>query len=150
MAAPKGNQFWKLAQNAGRPRNFESPEELWEKACEYFAWCDENPIYTVEYNGKDAVECQVPKMRAYTWAGLEYFCNVNSFENYKRDYKEFSDVITRIEKVLYAQKFTGAAAGVLNANIIARDLGLAEKSVNETNHTVSEEVLKSIADKLNS
>jgi hypothetical protein len=29
---------------------------------------------------------------------------------------------------MYEQKFSGAAAGLLNPNIIARDLGLADKS----------------------
>ena len=30
--------------------------------------------------------------------------------------------------MIYEQKFTGAAAGLLNPNIIARDLGLADKT----------------------
>jgi hypothetical protein len=29
---------------------------------------------------------------------------------------------------MYAQKFEGAASGAFNANIIARDLGLADKT----------------------
>jgi len=40
----------------------------------------------------------------------------------------FSTVIADIEAVIKSQKFQGAAAGLLNANIIARDLGLADKS----------------------
>lgn len=36
-------------------------------------------------------------------------------------------VITQAEAVIYEQKFTGAAADLLNPNIIARDLGLADK-----------------------
>ncbi|WGM06649.1 terminase small subunit [Arsenophonus nasoniae] len=32
------------------------------------------------------------------------------------------------EEVIYDQKFSGAAADLLNANIIARDLGLKEQS----------------------
>ena len=36
-------------------------------------------------------------------------------------------VIERIEQTVYSQKFEGAAAGLLNANIIARDLGLADR-----------------------
>lgn len=150
MSAPKENQFWKLGPQPGRPRKFANPEQLWELACEYFAWCDENPIETIEFNGKDAIECVVPKMMAYTWSGLEFYCDINSFEDYKTTYKEFSDVIARIGKVIYTQKFTGAAAGVLNANIIARDLGLAEKSVTDNTHSASAELLQTIADKLNS
>ena len=44
------------------------------------------------------------------------------------DEKDFSSVITRIEQTIYAQKFEGAAVGSFNANIIARDLGLKDKS----------------------
>lgn len=130
MAAPKGNQFWKLAPTIGRKKAFESPDALWEAACEYFEWCDANPLETIEFNGKDAIECIVPKMRAYTWSGLEYYIDIHSLRDYKANpkYKEFSQVITRIDKIIYTQKFEGAAAGLLNANIIARDLGLRDKS----------------------
>lgn len=40
----------------------------------------------------------------------------------------FSDVTSRAEDIIYDQKFSGAAADLLNANIIARDLGLKEQS----------------------
>ena len=43
MAAPKGNQFWMLRSKHGRDKLFATPEALWEAACEYFQWCDENP-----------------------------------------------------------------------------------------------------------
>lgn len=56
-------------------------------------------------------------------------CGVNYFRQFKEEGHEgFSLVISRIEETIYNQKFTGAAAGFLNANIISRDLGLAEKN----------------------
>lgn len=129
MAAPEGNEFWKLRTKHGRDRLFEKPEELWEAACEYFQWCEDNPLMEVDFRGKDADRVELPKMRAFTWEGLELYLDIYSLRDYKKnpDYKDFSQVITRIEKVIYNQKFTGAAAGFLNPNIIARDLGLAEK-----------------------
>jgi hypothetical protein len=42
--------------------------------------------------------------------------------------KDFSKVLTHVREVIYNQKFTGAAAGFLNPNIIARDLGLVDKA----------------------
>lgn len=48
--------------------------------------------------------------------------------NYKERGEDFLDVITLAEKVIKHQKFTGAAADLLNPNIIARDLGLRDKS----------------------
>lgn len=137
MAAPKGNQFWKLRSKHGRGRLFETPQLLWEAACEYFQWCDENPLIEIDFKGKDADRVELPKMRAYTMHGLCLYldCNTvyfNQFEMSIRDKtdelsKDFSKVITRIREVVYNQKFTGAAAGFLNPNIIARDLGLADK-----------------------
>lgn len=130
MGAPPGNQFWKLRSKHGRDKIFSSPEQLWESACEYFEWCDDNPLETIEYYGKDATKCKVPKMRAYTWSGLEAYLGIESFRDYKTDesYKDFSQVITHIGKIIYTQKFEGAAAGLLNANIISRDLGLTDKT----------------------
>ena len=46
MAAPKGNKFWMLRSKHGRDKLFATPELLWEAACEYFQWCDENPWTT--------------------------------------------------------------------------------------------------------
>ena len=40
---------------------------------------------------------------------------------------DFSEVCADAERVIYQQKFQGAAADQLNPAIIARDLGLADK-----------------------
>lgn len=129
MPAPKGNQFWKNRTKHGRDALFNDPEKLWESACEYFEFNDGNPIQTIEFNGKDATECIVPKMRAYSKCGLCVYldCSIPTFEKCSEN-KDFFEVYTRICNIIYNQKFEGAAAGVLNANIIARDLGLMDNS----------------------
>lgn len=129
MGAPAGNQFWKLRSKHGRDKIFTDPEILWEAACDYFEWCESNALIEIDFRGKDANEVELPKMRAFTWEGLELFLDIHSLRDYKtkENYKDFAQVITRIEKVIWNQKFTGAAAGFLNPNIIARDLGLADK-----------------------
>ncbi len=48
--------------------------------------------------------------------------------------KDLSEIVAKAEEVIYSQKFAGAAADLLNANIISRDLGLADK----TDHTSSD------------
>ena len=35
-----------LRSKHGRDKLFATPEALWEAACEYFQWCDENPWTT--------------------------------------------------------------------------------------------------------
>lgn len=129
MGAPTGNQFWKNRTKHGRDKLFESPEILWEAACEYFEWCEDNPLYEIDFRGKDAEQVEIPKMRAFTWSGLELYLDIQSLRDYKTNekYKDFSQVISQIERTMYTQKFEGAAAGFLNANLISRDLGLADK-----------------------
>lgn len=135
--APKGNQFWKLRAKHGRDKLFKTPTLLWEAATQYFEWCDNNPFIAIEYYGKDATMCEVPKMRPYTLEGLcLYFdASVEFLTNFERGIKEKKDkeakdflrVCTHIRQIIRDQKFSGAAAGFFNANIIARDLGLRDK-----------------------
>ena len=139
MPAPKGNQFWKLRSKHGREALFKTPELLWEAACEYFQWCTENPLKEQDFisagpRGGEIIELN--KLRPFTLHGLCNYldCGTHYLNNFESElnpdgkhYKGFKEVITRIRQVIYDQKFTGAAAGMLNANIIARDLGLLEK-----------------------
>lgn len=138
MAAPAGNQFWKLRSKHGRDRLFETPQELWEACEEYFEWCEENPLIEVDFRGKDVEEVRLPKMRAFTIQGLCLYlgCNVLYFKQFEESIKDktdelakdFSIILSRVREIIYTQKFTGAAAGFLNPNIIARDLGLTDKT----------------------
>lgn len=143
MAAPQGNQFWKLRSKHGRDKLFTTPDLLWEAACEYFESIDSDPYTKVEaktinigdYQSEIAL-AKLPVMKPYTMQGLCRYldCNLVYFNHFsdqlKKDdpqYEGFSKILTRIREVIYEQKFSGAAAGFFNANIIARDLGLSDK-----------------------
>lgn len=132
----KGNQFWKQRAKHGRDKLFATPELLWEAATEYFEWCDANPLKEQKafaFQGT-VKKSSINKMRAYTLGGLCLYldCNEAYFRSFKSqeriDKKDFSTIIERIERTIYQQKFTGAAADLLNHNIIARDLGLKDRS----------------------
>lgn len=130
MAAPKGNRFWEARSSHGRNPKFESPEELWKACVEYFEWVEENPLWEMRpfaYQG-EVVQEPVAKMRAMTLTGLCLFLDISddTWRNYRAN-NDLLGVVTRAEKVIYDQKFSGAAADLLNPNIIARDLGLADK-----------------------
>ncbi|WP_299116906.1 terminase small subunit [uncultured Winogradskyella sp.] len=134
MSAPIGNKFWEMADptKIGRPLEFKTPEELWKRACDYFKWCDENPFKEekIFHHQGNITKASINKMRAYTFKELCLFLGVNKdyFTEFNQiKHKDFSGIITRIHDVIYTQKFTGAAADLLNPNIIARELGLAEK-----------------------
>ena len=137
QGAPKGNQFWKLRSKHGRDKLFATPQLLWEAACEYFKWCEENPLYETKafaFQGVITTE-KLPVMRAMTLSQLCFYLNCNDayFRTFKHQLpegeKDFNTVIYDIEQVIYNQKFQGASGNLLNANIIARDLGLVEKTI---------------------
>ncbi len=133
MAAPQGNNFWEQRSKHGRDKLFETPELMWEAAGEYFQWCVDNPLIEIDFRGKDLDQVELPKMRPFTMHGLCSYlgCNTAYFRSFKSQERagkeDFSTVIAQIEETVYNQKFSGAAAGFLNANIIARDLGLQDK-----------------------
>lgn len=133
MAAPKGNQFWKLRSIHGRDKLFTTPELLWEAATEYFNWVDAHPLYKAEaiMSGKEAGKIiKVPVGRPYTITGFLIY--IDASESFWKEFKKaghegFLPIIHTIEKIIYTQKFEGAAIGAFNANIISRELGLADK-----------------------
>ena len=159
----KGNQFWKLRSKHGRDKLFASPDLLWDAACEYFQWCADNPWMKMEQTRATKASLVVkstkgeigeistkeptdltslPTARPLTLTGLCLY--LDCAENYFRVFKtncsdDFLTVVTRIEHVIETQQFEGAAVGAYNANIIARKLGLSEKSdVNIKTPTITE------------
>jgi len=131
-----GNQFWKMRSKHGRDKLFATAELLWEAACEYFQWCDENPWYkneAVKAGDHFGEHVQIPIARPYTIKGLCIYldCNSEYFRQFKaslgNEQTDFSRIILLIEETIYTQKFEGAAVGAFNSNIIARDLGLTDK-----------------------
>lgn len=140
MPAPQGNRFWEARSSHGKDKIFTDESILWEAAQEYFVWVEDNPLKGAKLfklkdsNDKDEVrEEAYSKMRAMTIDGLCLFLDINRSTWYEyRANEDYSDIIGRIENVIRDQKFTGASADLLNANIIARDLGLKDSS--ETTH----------------
>jgi hypothetical protein len=132
----KENQLWKQRTKHGRDAIFGEPVILWEAAIEYFKWVDENPLYVAEW--KDGDLQSIPKKRPYTWGALCIYLGVAHayFRNFKTTAActdDFLTVIAQIDTVIYEQKFEGAAADQFNANIISRDLGLADKKEVQAN-----------------
>lgn len=125
-----GNRFWEARSSHGRNPIFAAPDELWNACIEYFEWVETNPLSEEKvFNGKDGiVRADIAKMRAMTISGLCIFLDIDrkTWDAY-RDRSDFLHIITRAEAIIRDQKFAGAAADLLNANIIARDLGLADK-----------------------
>lgn len=127
--APFGNQFWLARSSHGRSPIFKNPEQLWKACQEYFAWVEAHPLFEMKPFAYQGIVVQEPvaKMRAMTIGGLCIFLDIarRTWDEYRgRD--DFLPVVTQVEEVIRDQKFSGAAADLLNANIIARDLGLKD------------------------
>ena len=126
-----GNRFWEARSSAGPKPKFECADDLWAACVEYFDWVHDNPLYAdhlVTFQGQATHE-PVAKMRAMTIGGLCLFLDIDetTWRDWKASRSDLSPIITRAEAVIFAQKFEGAAADLLNGNIIARELGLSEK-----------------------
>ena len=133
-----GNRFWEARSSHGAKPKFANGDDLWSACCEYFEWNASNPLYEAKafaFQGAVTVE-NLPKMRAMTIGALCLFLDITrtTWDEWKTSRSDLSDIITRAEAIIFAQKFEGASADLLNANIIARELGLADKS----DHTSSD------------
>lgn len=131
MAAPLGNRFWEARSSHGRNPKFADAEQLWTACAEYFEWIETHPLWEdklITFQGAATHE-PIAKMRAMTLGGLCLFLDIDqtSWENY-RAREDFFRVTAQVDNIIRTQKFQGAAADLLNSNIIARDLGLADKS----------------------
>jgi len=137
-----GNSFWKARSTHGRNPIFKNHNDLWDACLQYFTWAEENPLKEEKlfsFQGETHTG-EINKIRAMTIGGMCIFLDIcqNTWTNYKEKKGEtdkekelaqdFLRVTSKVEEIIKSQKFEGAAADLLNANIIARDLGLKEKT----------------------
>ena len=124
------NSAWKARSSHGRKPLFASPGDLWDACCEYFQWVEDNPLQTVEnvkFQGMGTLE-SVPLMRNMSEDGLTIFLDISSSAWW--DYKQkpdFLEVTDQVVKIIRSYKLDGAISGLFKENIIARELGLADK-----------------------
>lgn len=129
MPAPKGNRYYKLRSSDGREKKYKTPEDLWRACCAYFLYVDTNPLKEQKAFSTPVgiKKTTITKKRAMTLAGLRVKLGLSEagYRIYKKR-TEFKWVCDAVRDIMYAQKFEGAAAGLLNQSIIARDLGLKD------------------------
>ena len=138
-----------------------TPEQLFDFAVKYFEWAEANHIQAAEtaaFQGR-TFESKVHKARVFTFAGLRLFAGIStsSWDGYKKR-PGYAEVVDFIETVIYEQKYQLAVNGIINAGMVAKDLGIdknAQVNVTTTANaesTISTEEVKeavaSIIDKL--
>jgi hypothetical protein len=112
---------------------------MYAACCEYFQWVVENPLYedkAFQFQG-EPVHTHVVKPRAMTLVAMCTFlgCSRDAWENYRKR-EGFAETCELVDNIIYTQKFELAAADLLNVNLIARDLGLRDRS--EIDHKSSD------------
>jgi len=135
MGAPKGNNYWQFRNKHGRDFKY-TPELFWDEAVKYFEW-----ISLSVWNKKEAIKSgdmagttmDVPTSTPMSIKGFCLFADIDftTFENYESNeetYKDFFHITTRIRHIIESQQFEGATVGAFNPNIIARTLGLTDKT----------------------
>jgi hypothetical protein len=138
----KGNQFWMLRAKHGKDAIFKTPQSMFDAACEYFTWCENNPVELTEThivpvvlkNGTKTSKAQrvkVYKRRVFLMTGLCLYFGTNekffyNFKNNKMCTPEFVEVIRMIEDTIRTQKHTMGYSGEAPANIVTLDLGMRQ------------------------
>lgn len=124
MARPVGTKY------------IETPEKMWELFEAYVKHEADNPMYKIDYVGKDGNKEKTPLQVPITFEGFECYLAdkniINDLGKYSANtdnaYNDYVTIITRIRNNCFVQNFKGASVGVFNANIISRKLGLSDKT----------------------
>lgn len=122
----------------GRPRNLNSPEQLYELFIRYKQDVKSNPRIKSVFGGKEFEERAEPLERPLTMEGFEVFCwdIVGQIEDYfynrEKRYNEYSAICSRIRKEIREDQITGGMVGQYNASITQRLNNLKEQ-VEQTN-----------------
>jgi len=130
---PKEAKFWEARSSFGRKPVFKTPQQLFKACMEYIEWVHDNPFYEYKVCGThlgEPVIDYIPKKRPLTLGSLMIFLDISlmTWGEYRKNKGEgFSYVTEVIDEMIRQQKFTGAAAGFFNTQIIARDLGLVDR-----------------------
>ena len=146
MPAPKGNKF--ALGNSGKPKMWESVEDLQKDIDAYFEWCDENPMQQVHSSQIDP-NTKKPLLydvsRPYTIEGLCTFlkCTRDTLLNYQKEegYEEFFDAIKEAKNKIQQNKvergLTGNAPAALTIFDLKNNHGYKDKQ--EVEQTIKEQ-----------
>jgi hypothetical protein len=124
-----------------KPKLIETPERLLELFKEYVKHESENPMYRIDYVGKEGKQVKTPLETPITFDGFEvYLYNqeiINDLGDYSKNkdgrYSEYAPIIAYIRKHCYVHNFKGAAVKLFDPNLIARKLGIKDSSDVTTN-----------------
>lgn len=114
----------------GKPRAIDSPEDFEALAFEYIEWVKSNPIHktiTASFQGEISFK-KVPHMRGMTQFGLASHMGIglSTLKDYGNR-EEYSAIYGRVDTIMKSWNLDGSMSGDLNASLVARIDGHADK-----------------------
>lgn len=131
----KEKSFWKqCAKPTGRPRIFKSPDDMWNRAVEYFECVDSNPwqqssvttdtIKEADGTSKPRTSQSTRMLKCpYTLHGLCAFWGVSKWADIKRTYEKeerYKRILDHIENIIISRQLDGGLLGLYNPGLVAR------------------------------
>ena len=147
------DEHWKVA--AGIMELTNTPEQLWNKACEYFKWTDDNPIIdkrTLTAGKSSGTTVNVEFRRPYT---IKAFClHAGISERYLEDIKNSNDknsewymVLEKIMMIIYTNVLEGALVDIYNPIMASKMLNM-DKEADTGNNVVKIEFVNATGKEL--
>jgi hypothetical protein len=127
--ADEHGRLWLVNPSLPGSVRISDPRVLYEHCLRYFDWASDNALHEGRLGVKNEVVYAVPKMRPFSVKALCVFCgwSPKTWRQWRETREDLEDVIEWAESVIETQKFEGAAAGLLNASVVMRDIGLKEQ-----------------------
>lgn len=133
-------------RGVGQPKKIPDAETLYKWFELYKAWSESNPIKKMDFKGKDADEVTYKLERPLTWTGFKVWLyknhGVTNLDEYKANkddvYAAYSSILRTIGDEIYDHQYNGATVGTFSPVIIARALGLVDKTETKNEVTIKE------------
>lgn len=126
--------LWQLVNSFVGREISDSPEGLWERACAYFMWCDENPIVwktTVMSGNKAGNKVENESPHPYSIQELCVFCSITpeylqSVRRTKDQGSAYYMVVSKMLSIVYVQNYNYGITGVFNSIFTAKVLSMSD------------------------
>lgn len=136
MGAKEGNQNWTFRKKHGRDHKF-TPQQIWDEFETYRIHIQDNRWFKNEAIKSGDMAGTIVSIPMTTPMSIEGFCvfaemALQTFYSYEK-HDDFVEIMSHIRLIIENQQLEGAIVGAFNPNIIARKLGLSEKTDVTTN-----------------
>lgn len=115
----------------GRPKYIETPEKLWELFIQYTDSLEilEQEVPHVKLGTVKISTKEPMTMEGFKCYGHEHDITIDHYiKNSEDAYNDYRPIVTRIKETIFKNNFSRASVGIYKENLIARQLGIGDKS----------------------